>query len=159
VLHNSCFVLPRGIVSSSPNPQAGGPPLVGCPRLLIPFIRSYPPHQRTFLHLQLEDAPCRGDRDPLTWVKIPQSVFIVGTVECRLIGKRRLILTRRFTHLRKMPISVAFLQKFPAIYGSRKVITTTTRDFCNESDGSSLHPHILKFKFQIFMLSLPLCVF
>src|SRR5215475_2352293 len=24
-----------GVVSTSPNPQAGGPPLVGCPRLLI----------------------------------------------------------------------------------------------------------------------------
>ena len=30
-----------GFVKTSPNPQAGGPPLVGCPRLLIQFIRSY----------------------------------------------------------------------------------------------------------------------
>ena len=36
-------VLQGGFVSTSPNPQAGGPPLVGCPRLLIQFIRSYPP--------------------------------------------------------------------------------------------------------------------
>ena len=35
--------LQGGVVSTSPNPQAGGPPLVGCPRLLIQFIRSYPP--------------------------------------------------------------------------------------------------------------------
>ncbi|KAJ4427260.1 hypothetical protein ANN_24878 [Periplaneta americana] len=28
----------------SPNPQAGGPPLIGCPRLLIQYIRSYPPY-------------------------------------------------------------------------------------------------------------------
>jgi hypothetical protein len=27
-----------------PTPQAGGPPLVGCPRLLIQYIRSYPPY-------------------------------------------------------------------------------------------------------------------
>jgi hypothetical protein len=27
-----------------PNPQAGGPPLVGCPRLLIKHIHSYPPY-------------------------------------------------------------------------------------------------------------------
>jgi hypothetical protein len=27
-----------------PNPQAGGPPLVGCPRLLIQYIRRYPPY-------------------------------------------------------------------------------------------------------------------
>jgi hypothetical protein len=53
-----------------PNPQAGGPPLVGSPRLLIQYIRSYPPYWRPFLHPQPEDAPCRGDRDPLiTWSK------------------------------------------------------------------------------------------
>ena len=39
-------VLQGGVVSTSPNPQAGGPPLVGCPRLLIQFIRSYPPYWR-----------------------------------------------------------------------------------------------------------------
>ena len=33
-------VLQGGVFSTSPNPQAGGPPLVGCPRLLILFIRS-----------------------------------------------------------------------------------------------------------------------
>jgi hypothetical protein len=31
-----------GLLSPMPNPQAGGPPLVGCPRLLIQYIRSYP---------------------------------------------------------------------------------------------------------------------
>jgi hypothetical protein len=31
-------------VNTSPNPQAGRPPLVGCPRLLIQYIRSYPPY-------------------------------------------------------------------------------------------------------------------
>jgi hypothetical protein len=36
--------LQRGVSSTSPNPQAGGPPLVGCPRLLIQNIRSYPPY-------------------------------------------------------------------------------------------------------------------
>ena len=34
-------VLQGGIVSTSPNPQAGGPPLVGLPRLLIQFIRFF----------------------------------------------------------------------------------------------------------------------
>ena len=55
-----------GVVSTSPNPQAGGPPLVGRPRLLIQFIRSYPPYRMPFLHPQPEDAPWRGDRDPQT---------------------------------------------------------------------------------------------
>jgi hypothetical protein len=27
-----------------PNPKSGGPPLVGCSRLLIQYIRSYPPY-------------------------------------------------------------------------------------------------------------------
>jgi hypothetical protein len=54
-----------GVVSTSPNPQAGGPALFGCPRLLIQSIRSQPPYWRPFLHSQPEDAPCRGDRDPL----------------------------------------------------------------------------------------------
>jgi hypothetical protein len=31
-------------VTTSLNPQAGGPPLVGCPRLLIQYIHSYPPY-------------------------------------------------------------------------------------------------------------------
>jgi hypothetical protein len=30
-------------------PQAGGPPLVSCPRLLIQYIRSYPPYPEEFL--------------------------------------------------------------------------------------------------------------
>jgi hypothetical protein len=53
-----------GVVSTSPNSQAGGPPLAGCPRLLIQCIRSCPPSRRPFLHPRPEDAPCRGDRDP-----------------------------------------------------------------------------------------------
>jgi hypothetical protein len=58
-------VLQGGVVSTSPNPQAGGPPLVGCPRLLIQCIRSYTPYRRPFLYPQPEDTPCRGDRDTL----------------------------------------------------------------------------------------------
>ena len=64
-------VLQGGFVSTSPNPQAGGPPLVGCPRLLIQYIRSYHPYWRPFLYPQPEDAPCRGDRDPLFMGTLP----------------------------------------------------------------------------------------
>ena len=53
--------LRRGVVSTSSNLQAGGPPLDGCPRMLMKFIHSYPPYWRPFLHPQPEDAPCRGD--------------------------------------------------------------------------------------------------
>jgi len=45
-----------------PTNPAGGPPLVGCPRLLIQYIRRYPPYGRPVLHPQPEDAPCCGDR-------------------------------------------------------------------------------------------------
>jgi hypothetical protein len=37
-----------GVVSPTLNPQAGGPPLVGCPPLLIQYIRSYPPYLEDF---------------------------------------------------------------------------------------------------------------
>jgi len=56
-------VLQGGVVSTSPNPQAEGPPLVvGCPRLLIQYIHSYPPYRRPFVYPQPEEVPCRGDR-------------------------------------------------------------------------------------------------
>jgi hypothetical protein len=54
-----------GVVSSPSNPQAGGPPLIGCPRLLILYNRSYPPCLRgLLLHPQPEDTPCLGDKGP-----------------------------------------------------------------------------------------------
>jgi len=50
----------------APRPSRNwGPLLVGCPQLLIQYIRRYPPYGTPFLHPQPEDAPCRGDRDPL----------------------------------------------------------------------------------------------
>jgi hypothetical protein len=61
-----------------PNPQAGGPPLVGCLWLPIQYFCSYLPYQRLFLHPQPEGTPCRGDRDPLiTWDEIQhlQQIF------------------------------------------------------------------------------------
>ena len=57
----------EGLLAPRPTPQAGGPPFVGCPRLFIRFIHSYPPYWRPFFHPQSEDAPCRGDRDPHSW--------------------------------------------------------------------------------------------
>ena len=58
-------VLQGGVVSTPSNPQAGGTLLVGCPRQLIQFIRSYLPYRRPSLYPEPEDAPCRSDRDPL----------------------------------------------------------------------------------------------
>lgn len=56
------------VVTTLPYPQAGGPPLIGCPRVLILYIRSCPPYWRSFVHPQRKDAPCCGYKDPLiTW--------------------------------------------------------------------------------------------
>ena len=41
--------------NTSPNLQARGPPLVGCPRLLIQFICSYPPYRRRLRDEELND--------------------------------------------------------------------------------------------------------
>jgi hypothetical protein len=40
--------------------------LCRCP--LIQYIRSYTPYYRPFLHPQPENAPCRGESDPLKYV-------------------------------------------------------------------------------------------
>jgi hypothetical protein len=44
VIRNKYWVLRWGLLAPAPNPQAGGPPTVGCPRLRIRYIRSYPPY-------------------------------------------------------------------------------------------------------------------
>jgi len=36
------FFYGEGLLAPRPTPQAGGPPLVACPRLLIQYIHSYP---------------------------------------------------------------------------------------------------------------------
>jgi hypothetical protein len=41
---NKLIFLRWGVVSPMLNPQAGGPPIVGCPWLLMQYIRSYPPY-------------------------------------------------------------------------------------------------------------------
>jgi hypothetical protein len=44
MFRNKLGVLHWWVVSPPPNPQAGGPSPVGCPRLLIQYIRCYPPY-------------------------------------------------------------------------------------------------------------------
>jgi hypothetical protein len=60
MVRNKLEVLRWGVVNPSPNPQAGGPPPVGRPLLLIQYIRSYPP----YLEVVSEDVPRRGDSGP-----------------------------------------------------------------------------------------------
>ena len=65
MIANMIHVYGEELLAPRPTSQAGGPPLFGCLRLLIQYIRSYPPYWRPFLHQQPEDAPCRGEREPL----------------------------------------------------------------------------------------------
>jgi hypothetical protein len=44
IFRNKLIFLRLGVVWPTPNPQAGAPPLVGCPRMLIQYICSYPPY-------------------------------------------------------------------------------------------------------------------
>jgi len=57
------FFLRWGVVTTSPIPQTGGPPLVCCPWLLIRYVRSCCPYWRPLHHPKPEDAPCHGDKD------------------------------------------------------------------------------------------------
>ena len=82
-------VLQGGVVSTSPKPQAGGPPLVGCPRLLIQCI----PYRRPFLCPQPEDAPSGGDKDPLLRMREERGVYRVLVEKPE--GKRPLWRPRR----------------------------------------------------------------
>jgi hypothetical protein len=57
-------VLRWGVVSPPPNPQARGPPPVGCPRLLIQYIRSYRPYLEdvsSIRNLRTRHAVVKGD--------------------------------------------------------------------------------------------------
>jgi hypothetical protein len=77
IVHKTDMFSRLGAVSPSPNPQAGGPPLAGCPRMLIQY--NHPPYCRPFLHPQPEDAPCRGDRDLLItlgkdWIELARDI-------------------------------------------------------------------------------------
>jgi hypothetical protein len=63
---NMFLFLRWGVVSPSPNPQAGGPPLVGCPRLLIQYICSFPPYLEAFSSIcNLRTRHAVVTRDPL----------------------------------------------------------------------------------------------
>jgi hypothetical protein len=83
------------LLTPRPPPPAGGPSLVGCPRLLFQYIRSYPPYWRPLFrqHAQPEYAPCRGDRDPL----IRDSLFLFTHTRARTHARAR-ARTRTHTH-------------------------------------------------------------
>ena len=62
------------------NLKAGGLPSFSCPQLLMHYISSYRPYWRPLLHPQPEDAPCRGDRDPLFTASLSTCIWRTGTL-------------------------------------------------------------------------------
>jgi hypothetical protein len=71
-----CQSVRWGVVSTLLNPQARGPPLVGSPRLLIQYIRSYSPYWRPFHCPQPEDAPCRGGGPTYHGLSNPHTKYV-----------------------------------------------------------------------------------
>jgi hypothetical protein len=60
-----------GLLAPPPNPQAGGPPPVGCPRLLIQYIRSYPPYlEAVFSIRNLRTHHAVVTEDPLNFCSV-----------------------------------------------------------------------------------------
>jgi len=52
--------------------------------MLIQYIRSHHPYWRPFLHPQLEDAPCRGDRDPvIIYIKYKILIGVAAVLPCQ----------------------------------------------------------------------------
>jgi hypothetical protein len=74
------FFLWWGDVSPMPNPQAGGPSLVGCPRLLIQYICSYPPYLEAIRNLRTRHAVVT--RDPPDIDNKPSSYVNIESMKC-----------------------------------------------------------------------------
>jgi hypothetical protein len=55
----------RWVLNTSSNVQAAELTVVRRPQLFIQDIHTYPKYWSPFSHPHTEDAPCRGDRDPL----------------------------------------------------------------------------------------------
>jgi hypothetical protein len=80
VFRNKLIFLRRGVVSPTPNPQVGIPPLVGCPQLLIHYIRNYPPYlEIVFSTSNLRTRHALLTSDPPNDVFTAIKIHITGT--------------------------------------------------------------------------------
>jgi hypothetical protein len=71
---NKIIFLQWGVGSSTPNPQAGGPLLVGSPRLLMQYIYIYPPYLEAVSSIRnLRTRHAVVTRDPLNMVQRPHT--------------------------------------------------------------------------------------
>jgi hypothetical protein len=102
IIRNIINFLRWGVVSTSPNPQAGGPPLVGCPRLLIQNILSYPPYLQavpptatwgramswwqhwTHLSWEMCTTDCFSTTTVLSWMRLNVTLYVYCLSCCAL---------------------------------------------------------------------------
>ena len=78
IFRNMVNFLRWGVVNTSPNPQAEGPPLVRCPRLLFQYIRRYHPY------LEAVPSPATWERAMPWWQGptyhgLPSHMYAKGT--------------------------------------------------------------------------------
>jgi hypothetical protein len=91
-----------------PSPQAEGPPLVGCPQLLIQYIRSYTPYLEAISSIRnLRTRHALVTRDPLNmdlykanyckrnWLSYSKGTSITSKRLCRLQFTETVELIRR----------------------------------------------------------------
>jgi hypothetical protein len=79
----------EGLLACCSTPKLKDYPPVGCPWLLIQYIRSYPSYWMLFLHPQTEDMPCHGDRNPSQGIpQWTECTCLVGTSAAQEYKKR-----------------------------------------------------------------------
>ena len=122
-----------GVVSTSLNPQAGWPPLVGCQRLLIQYIRSYLPYGRLFL-------PSENWRRAMPWWQGPPPHM--GTSS--LLGRIPLRWSRYVQRLADLLLAYCFRTRNARLHntfcspGAKRVRERDNRERDNTESGIPL---------------------
>jgi hypothetical protein len=84
IFRNKLIFYGEELLAPRPTAQVGGPLLVGCPRLLIEYIRSYPPYLEVVSSIRnLRTRPAVVTRDPpsLTPAGYPLGSRLAGPPE------------------------------------------------------------------------------
>ena len=79
---NKIRIYGEELLAPRPNPKQDEHPLSAVRDCLFNIFESYPPSWRPFLHPKPQDAPCRGDRDPLI------TYHLTGTVVNAVLNLR-----------------------------------------------------------------------
>jgi hypothetical protein len=102
------FFLLWRVVSHTPNPQAGGPPLSAIRDCLFDIFAATIHTIGRFLHPQPEDAPCRGDKTHLIWklFVFPKLIVTAGIIGADCWSS--LFIPSPIRHGRKIGVSLPF---------------------------------------------------